>query len=167
MSFDATTPADARAAYLVDDDIRANFAGIQKGDHWTTGTEPAYKEEGCPWYDSTNDVFKVYNGTSWDSLLEDNSTSYYDYGTSGTAGTAKAKSALKVCYGTRTVSGSSTATVAGLPFTSATSYIVVLTFGSATSQDGNASYARNSASQFTITNDVTISKEIGWIAIGT
>ncbi len=64
-AFDITKPADGADAATVDNEIRDNFEGIQKGDHWTAGSEPAYKEQGCAWYDSTDDIFKVYDGTIW------------------------------------------------------------------------------------------------------
>ena len=67
-AFDATKPADGTDCADVDNEIRANFAGIQKGDHWTAAAEVAYKEQGCPWYDSANDVFKVYTGSEWKTI---------------------------------------------------------------------------------------------------
>ena len=165
MTFDATKPADAQDAYQVDDDIRDNFAGIQKGDHWTTGTEPTYKEEGCPWYDSTNDVFKIYNGTTWDSLIEDDSTSFYDYGSSASASTAKARSAIKICYGYVTVTGNQQ--ISGLPFTSSTSYVVTATFVSTAGKATTPVITINAKDKFTIYEGVTGNPVIHWQAIGT
>lgn len=69
MAFDATQPAAGTFCQSINGLLRDNFAGIQKGDHFTAATEPSYKEEGCPWYDTANNLFKLYNGTSWDTVM--------------------------------------------------------------------------------------------------
>jgi len=162
MTFDPLEPKDGKDSYLVDNVTRTNFAGIQKGDHWTTGTEPSYKEEGCPWYDSTNNVFKVYNGSSWDTLLIDDSTSVYDYGTSNTTGTAKARSGLKVVFGTSTVTTSQAIT--GLPFTGKNTYVVIPGYEGTVPSD--VGVVNNSKSQCTLYEEGGGSSDVNWVAIG-
>ena len=65
MTFYNTRPADGRDCADVDNDIRGNFVAIQKGEHFTAASEPSYKQQGTPWYDSGNDVVKFYTGSAW------------------------------------------------------------------------------------------------------
>ena len=90
-----------------------------------------------------------------------------DYDTSGTTGTAKTQNALEIVYGTRSIGGSSSATITNLPFASATSYVVVLGQSFTPASADETSYVRNSGSQITIYNASGGAKNIGWIAIGT
>jgi hypothetical protein len=74
---------------------------------------------------------------------------------------------IKICYGYRTVAATSSATVTGLPFDSATSYIVCTTISSSTYTYDRASYVvRDSASQITIYNGTDTQHPIMWVAIG-
>ena len=74
MAFTNTAPADGLDAAGVDDAIRANFVAIQKGEHHTSATEPAYKQEGTLWYDSTNNLLKAYDGANWQYMAKGTST---------------------------------------------------------------------------------------------
>ncbi len=119
-------------------------------------------------------IGQFYNNASGDieasSFVNDNAndiTKILDYGTSGTAGTAKTQATLKICYGVRTVPGGGSATVTNLPFTSATSYTVTATFGTSNSPSESLVVVRNSASQITITSTDNLEQTVHWIAIGT
>jgi hypothetical protein len=91
-----------------------------------------------------------------------------NYGTSGTTGTAVDQVDFKIRYGYRTVSGTSNATVTGLPFTDATTYAVTVTISTSTTTYDKSCYAvRNSGSQITIYNGTSDSQSIMWMAMGT
>jgi hypothetical protein len=74
---------------------------------------------------------------------------------------------VTICYGWRTVGGEASATVTGLPFTSATTYIVLCTMNEDnTTNRYNMKADRNSGSQITIYNPTNASLTTFWIAIG-
>ena len=66
--------------FLVPIDLTKN--GLFNAALHPSGTAPSTPVEGQIWYDSTNDVLKVYNGTSWLTLADTSST-----GVSSVAGT--------------------------------------------------------------------------------
>lgn len=103
---------------------------------------------------------KAYVDTSFISNIE-------DYGTSSSSSTSKNQSDLKICYGTVTVSGSSNQSVTNLPFTSSSSYIVHATYDTILDKGDDATATRNSGSQLTIHNGVSVQEDIMWLAIGT
>jgi hypothetical protein len=112
---------------------------------------------------SNIDVYTVVNETTTLAYIK-----YYS--TSGTTGTSISPSDLKICSGIRTVAGSSTATVTGLPFTSATSYVALVCHGDASesnASENNVNIDRYSGSQITIYNRSTGTTYAAWIAIGT
>lgn len=116
--------------------------------------------------DRTKVYTPAYAYQPTDSSGSPSITGIYDYSTSGTTPTNRT-GGLKVAYGTRTVAGSSTATVTGLPFSSASTYSCV----SSTNQKSstlqlNMECYRDSGSQITISNNHSDSRNIAWIATG-
>ena len=89
-----------------------------------------------------------------------------DYGTSASVSTSKNQAVLKICYGTLTVSGTSAA-LSNLPFTSATSYVITASFGTANSPTEAITAVNSSGSASTIYSTDNLSQAIHWIAIGT
>lgn len=100
----------------------------------------------------------------WANIL----ASVLDYASSQSSSTSRQGSTLKVCYGTTgSVAGGSSVNVTNLPFSSGTSYVVLL----GTYSQYNMTVTSKSGSQFTLTNthgdDVGGNGNADWIAIGT
>jgi len=93
--------------------------------------------------------------------------SILDYGTSASSSTSKSQTALRICWGTLSVNGSSNASLSNLPFTSSSSYIVVGTFGTATDAIESVVITRSSGSVATVYNNDNLNQTVMWIAIGT
>jgi hypothetical protein len=164
MAFTNTAPADGLDCPNINDAIRDNFVAIQKGEHFTAASEPSYKQEGTPWYDSANNLMKFYNGTDWDSYQL---SSLFDYGSSASAYTVKTQNNLKICFGTITMAGDASATISNLPFSSAASYKAV---ACPINDNGNDEVMRvhsQAASSFQIRNSGGGASGANWIAIGT
>lgn len=90
-----------------------------------------------------------------------------NYSTSGTTATDVDQDDLKIAFGARTVGAGSSATVTGLPFTSTTSYFVIISLNSSSDTgQGPNTVVINSASQITIYNRDVASRSIFWLAIG-
>jgi len=92
-----------------------------------------------------------------------------DYGTSSSSSTSKNQSALKICYGEKSIAQDTTNTFTNLPFTSAASYSVAIGQKFAANDDPLRMYpSKSSGSSFTIKN-TNSGKTIVvyWIAIGT
>ena len=69
MAFDKDIPAINQDASTIGASLRANFAAIQNGGFMTAASEPTYKVEGTPWWDSANNLFKLYDGSAWQTCL--------------------------------------------------------------------------------------------------
>lgn len=168
MTFDATKPTISTDLNQSNIDLLANLVALQKGEHFTSASEPSYKQEGTPWWDSANDLFKIYDGSNWQTIAAKIS-SILDYGSSASASTARTQNNLKIAYGYVTVNQSSSQAITNLPFTSSTSYIVIVT-GNTTSTDFDTGpgVVRNSGAQFTLYNTDGNAGNIvlSWFAIG-
>lgn len=92
--------------------------------------------------------------------------SILDYGTSASSSTARAQTALRICWGTLSVTGNSNASLSNLPFTSSSSYIVVGTFGTATDAVEAVVITKSSGSAATVYNNDNQNQTVMWIAIG-
>lgn len=92
-----------------------------------------------------------------------------DYSTSTSSSTSKNQSDLKVCYGTVTIAADGTATFTNLPFTSSSSYSVVIGQKFDANDDPLRCYpATVSGASFTIKNTNSgKSQTVYWQAIGT
>ena len=90
-----------------------------------------------------------------------------DYGTSTTTATARQATALKIAYGQYSFASNGSQAITGLPFSSTSSYQVVIgeRYGVTTTE--NIRVTKDSASQFTLANDVARACTVNWIAIGT
>lgn len=128
-------------------------------------------------FDGTNWV-RVPKGSAYEVLKSDGTNvgwgsavkSVLDYGSSASASTAKYTKDIHVCYGSIGLAGGnpSSQAITNLPFTSSTSYSVVVSQRQKTDIDGNMMVVRDSGAQFTISHYyVTGSIQITWIAIGT
>lgn len=94
--------------------------------------------------------------------------SILDYGTSASASTSKTQSALKVAYGTLSIAASSNTAISNLPFTSSSSYVIIITQSTNSVANENLVAIPNSGSGATVYNkwpSGTLS--ISWMAIGT
>lgn len=91
--------------------------------------------------------------------------SILDYGTSTQSGTPRSEAQLKLCYGKARTTEGNMVTITGLPFSSASSYVVVAT----RSQAGYATQAVSthvlSGSSFRIL-DFTPDADVAWFALG-
>lgn len=77
----------------------------------------------------------------------------FDYGTSASAYTERAQNVMIAASGTYTFSGDGNQAITNLPFTSATSYVVMATFVSTTTVAWDAVVTQNSGAQFTLYNN--------------
>lgn len=94
-------------------------------------------------------------------------SSILDYGTSASTSSSKSQSALKVCYGALSITGNSNSALSNLPFTDATSYIIIGTFGTATDAIEAIVITKGSGSDATIYNNDNQTQSVMWIAVGT
>lgn len=115
----------------------------------------------------TSGQVKKTQGAGANPLWSNIFSSCLDYASSQSSSTARQGTTLKVCYGSAAPAGSSSVTVTNLPFTSGTSYMVVI--GNYTAF--NMAVSGKTATQFTLTN--THNDNVGgngngdWFAIGT
>lgn len=107
--------------------------------------------------------------TFWrgDSSWSDSLSSVLDYGTSASTSSAKSGAALKICYGSVNIGSASSQGIINLPFSSATSYIIVATANRGGSDTNAVNAVRNSANSATIYNGGGNSNDVFWLAIGT
>lgn len=94
--------------------------------------------------------------------------SILDYGTSASLSTTKTQAALKIAYGTLSIGASSNTAISNLPFSSSSSYIIIITQATNSTANENLVAIPNSGSGATVYNkwpSGTLS--ISWIAIGT
>lgn len=90
-----------------------------------------------------------------------------DYGTSASTNTAKNFGSLKIRYGQITISGSSSQALSNLPFTSASSYrLIVCPYDASGAYNEGPSVTQQSGSGATIYNNHSDSRTFNWIAIG-
>jgi|GEM_PF-3100849 len=89
----------------------------------------------------------------------------YDYGTSASSSTRRNLSTYYIAHGLVTLS-SGAATISNLPFTSSTSYAIILTRTNSTAVSQDVYVSSQSASSFTIGDTLAGSAQIGWVAIG-
>ena len=143
----------------------------------TVPTTDTLKEGWAQWYVSGSTRRLYYNvegtvvfldtGAHTTDTDEDTVPSgMQDYGTSASVFTTISLGDLYICYGQLATSG--TDAVTNLPFTSNTSYKV--TTGVTTGSGGyaNVPYVTyTSGSQFTLTETVSGTQHVAWIAIGT
>lgn len=92
--------------------------------------------------------------------------SILDYGTSASASTARAQTALRICWGSLSITGNSNSSLSNLPFTSSSSYVIIGTFGTATDATEAVVITRGSGSAATIYNNDNQTQTIMWIALG-
>lgn len=109
---------------------------------------------------STQQSIKAYADLASFSAIE-------DYATSPSASTSKNQADLKICYGTLTIAGSSNSALSNLPFTSAGSYSLTVSFGTDTAATEAIVAVQSSGSAVTIYNNDNAQQAIHWIAIGT
>jgi len=88
-----------------------------------------------------------------------------DYGTSTGSGTVRTMAEVKICYGTAHISSGNQVTITGLPYTSASSYTVVVSRQIAGYNSQALTSNRLSGSSFEI-NDFTVERDASWLAIG-
>lgn len=93
--------------------------------------------------------------------------SILDYGTSASSSTSKSQSALRICYGALSITGNSNSALSNLPFTDATSYVIIGTFATAIDATEAVVITKGSGSAATIYNNDNQTQSIMWIAIGT
>ncbi len=156
------TPALLADGGVIPPEITAPTTAANQGALYTkndgTQTELYFREE------SAGDEVQLTKGGSINAISK-----IYDYGTSLSSFTEKNKNALIICYGSTSFSASGTKSVSNLPFTSVSSYRVSISssFGELTTE--NIRVIQDSASQFTIYDDVPPAREctVNWIAIGT
>jgi len=94
-------------------------------------------------------------------------SSILDYGTSASSSTARDESTIKVAYGVLSISGSSNASLSNLPFTSSSSYVIVVSFATATDAIEGLIVVQSSGSAATIYNTDNLAQTANWFAWGT
>jgi len=92
-------------------------------------------------------------------------TAIFDYASSTSSFTARS-GGLKVAYGVASVGSSSSATITNLPFSSSSTYRVVVCYASSTAVLEAATATNSSGSSFVINNGQASSRTINWIAVG-
>ena len=130
-----------------------------------------YKKIGSFYNNSSSNIdqSKIYTN-AYGNTVNDSSgipeiVSVFDYSTSSSSYTVK-ESAMKIAFGNTALSGGSL-TVTNLPFTSSSSYTVIISLDTgAGTQSQGATVAIGSASSFTVTESQGTSKTIHWVAIG-
>lgn len=90
-----------------------------------------------------------------------------DYGTSASASTARQATALKVCYGQFAFGANGSQAITNLPFSSASSFAVVIGMGYGVTTNENIRVSNDSGAQFTLSNDINRACTVNWMAIGT
>ena len=104
------------------------------------------------------------------ALLTSIINSIYDYGTSASAYASRSLKDMRICYGTTTISNNATVTISNLPFTSSSSYVVVMAAvsfaGFNRDFDQIIKVTRNSGSGFSMYNGGSDSETWMWFAIG-
>jgi len=137
----------------------------------TNATTPTgctfYKKIGSFYNDGSSNIdktsfFNLNIPIPWNTLI-------YDYGTSASAYTQRELGNLKICFGTISVNAESSQAITNLPFSSASSYVVVFAFEESGGGNSNSfEFKRNSGSQFTIDcSDYGANGVYMWVAIGT
>lgn len=123
---------------------------------------------------TSGQVFQT-QGNSANPLWVNALSSVSDYGTSTSASTARQATSIKVAFGNAvSVAGAGSQAITNLPFTSASSYTVIVSakssFGTppaGTDQNaGNLVANMDSGAQFTIYNTDDQTKTVNWVAIG-
>jgi len=102
-------------------------------------------------------------------FLNDDGTSKVDvddYGTSATTPTAKTLENVKICYGELQFTVNASLSVTNLPFTSSTSYQVVMQNEGSTYTSNDPGVVCDSGAQFTATTGEE-ADDYKWVAIGT
>lgn len=90
-----------------------------------------------------------------------------DYGSSASSSTTRASSAIKIAFGSASLSSGSL-TISNLSFASSSSYTVIVSLGTSPStQSQGITVERNSGSGFTVTDSQGTNKVVQWMAIGT
>lgn len=128
----------------------------------------SYKRIGSFYNDSSSDITQ-------DSIINDSNLNVIsdirDFGTSSSSFTAKSMGSFKIAYGYISVGASSTSSITNLPFSSSSSYSVIIT---QTNQSAGGNVGENprtlinSGSSFTVYNDYSgRTLNYNWLAIGT
>lgn len=137
----------------------------------TIGADPYFSATGVisALAAGTSGQVKVSQGAGapiWANAL----SSVSDYGTSASASTARQATAIKVCYGTiASVTGGSSTTISNLPYTSSSSFVIIVceTGGSGSDENrGSMGGTPASASTATIYNTDNANHGVNWITIG-
>jgi len=127
------------------------------------GSETYYKKIGSFYNDASSniDIAQIVNDN-----VDSNVRDVRDFSTSGSSYTVKDIGDLKIAYGTLTVSGTSAA-LTNLPFSSASSYSITGTFGTANTPTEAVTIVPSSGSAATVYSSDNLSQAIRWFAIGT
>lgn len=173
-----TTASKVSGAALVTLGSIPTGAGTIPSKNGGTGADLSTAAQGTvPYFSATGVASALAVGTSGQILSTQGAaanpqwvnflSSVLDYGTSGSASTAKTGPNLKIAYGTLTVSGNSTATITNLVFTSASTFSATCSFNDSGQVSEDCGILRDSGAQCTIRNSQASSRAIAWIAIGT
>lgn len=143
-----------------------------------SSTEPSgvtyYKRIGSFYNNSSSNIDqnKIYTEpygfgmTDSSGMLLGQFAGVFDYGSSASSSTRRNPAGLYLAYGSVALSSGSLV-VSGLPFTSATSYTVLVSLDTgAGTQSQGITVARTSASSFTVTDSQGTNKIVHFIAIG-
>lgn len=173
----AATPFEGMLWY----DTTNNVLKTYNGSTWDTSanmTHPASTAQGDTlYYTALVTLARLAKGTAAQYLnMNAGATapqwvtipgSILDYGVSAATSTARALTAMHICYGRYTLGGNSSVAITNLPFSSASSYYVIVSYGSTVTDLTYAcSVDRDSDSQFTIYNSDGVTRYIFWFAIG-
>lgn len=142
-----------------------------------TGTfNSGTSNQGDIFYDNGSSIVRLTPGTSGQYLQTQGAaanpqwanviSSVTDYSTSTSSGTSKTLSSIKIVYGQYSFASSGSQAITNLPFTSTSSYQVTYGQGYGVTTTENIRVSKDSASQFTLYNDIARACTVTWIAIG-
>ena len=93
-------------------------------------------------------------------------SSILDYGTSASESTARTLATLKKAYGSFAFAGDGNQAITNLPFTSAATYVVFMSYLYNSTNSWSPVAIKNSGAQFTLYNN-NGARTMMWFAIGT
>lgn len=164
------------AAFTVLGSIPSGAGTIPAKNGGTGGDLSAATIGALPYFSATAVMSALGAGTSGQVLVSGGAgapsfanaiSSFLDYGTSASASTARQWTALKGAKGQFAFGANGSQAITSLPFTSSTSFAVVISDGYSVATNENIRVTYDSASQFTLYNDINRACTVGWIAIGT
>ena len=144
--------------------ISANSTTPQDG-------ETYYKRIGSFYNNSSSniDMTKVYNQPYRPSPTDSSGTpiitAIYNFGTSTSSFTSK-YSDLKFAYGYKSLAAAASHTITTLPFTSSTTYITQVSYGTSTGIADSPGITQTSGSALSVKNNASGTQTVNWIAIG-